>query len=258
MERITKAGPHVAAVRRWDAIPEGRELPGLPGRTIALSRAHLLANRIVAFDGSRPEAKAVDMLRRQLVRKMDEREWRVVGLTSPNGGCGSTTTALNLAFSVARQADRQVLVVDLHFQRPAVGRALGIAQGPGALDVLQRGVGIRSAVSQTEVGGAAGALVLTAGVDDQENASAPKAHRRGLVLDELRKEFSSCLIIADLPPISQGDDALLAAEHACCALLVVAAGRTTGRQVEESLKELSAANVAGLVLNDCRELTTVL
>ncbi len=52
--------------------------------------------------------------------------WRVLGVTSPTPGCGKTLTAVNLAFSMARQPDQAVVLVDLDFQKPQVGNSLGV------------------------------------------------------------------------------------------------------------------------------------
>src|ERR1700733_730191 len=80
---------------------------------IALNAAYLESNRIIAHDDMDPRSKFFDMLRTQVLQSMDQRHWKILGITSPTPGCGKTVTAVNLAFSIARQPDRSVLLVDL-------------------------------------------------------------------------------------------------------------------------------------------------
>ena len=63
--------------------------------------------------------------------------WKVLGITSPTPGCGKTLTAINLAFSIARQPDQSVLLVDLDFQKPQVANSLGLVPAhDGVLGLL--------------------------------------------------------------------------------------------------------------------------
>ena len=77
-----------------------------------------------------PRSKAFDMLRTQVLQAMDQHQWQLLAITSPTPGCGKTLTAINLALSIARQADRSA-----EFDEPpgpATGRALEVdnAQTP--------------------------------------------------------------------------------------------------------------------------------
>ena len=69
---------------------------------------------------------------------MTARKWKVLGVTSPTPRCGKTLTAINLAFSIARQLNKSVALVDMDLQRPQIAKCLGvtIAAG-GVLEVLQ-------------------------------------------------------------------------------------------------------------------------
>src|SRR5947199_393773 len=58
---------------------------------------------------------------------------QVVAVTSPGVGDGKTTTAINLAGSLAQSASARVLLVDMDLRRPAVARRLGLAGSKRAL-----------------------------------------------------------------------------------------------------------------------------
>ena len=59
---------------------------------------------------------------------------KAIMVTSAFEGEGKTTTVANLAVALARTG-RHVVLVDLHFRRPAVGRSFRLEPGPGVIDV---------------------------------------------------------------------------------------------------------------------------
>ena len=110
-----------------------------------MDRHHLQAMRIVAYDSAEARSTHFDMLRTQVLQRMDAAGRQTVAVTSPRSGCGKTVSAINLALSMARQSEQAVLLVDLDL-RLAPGapisetdRAIQAAQrattGIGSVDV---------------------------------------------------------------------------------------------------------------------------
>src|ERR1700743_929537 len=85
---------------------------------ISLDPNYLQSRRIVAYDGNDLRSRPFDILRTEILRSTDMRDWKIIAVTSPTPGCGKTLTATNLAFSTARQ--RAVCLVDLDMRRPQV------------------------------------------------------------------------------------------------------------------------------------------
>ena len=90
---------------------------------VELDFAYLQSQRIVAYDGKDPRSRSFDILRTEVLRSMDLKGWKTLAVTSPTPSCGKTLTAVNLALSMARQPERQVLLADLDL-RKASGRSL--------------------------------------------------------------------------------------------------------------------------------------
>jgi Mrp family chromosome partitioning ATPase len=69
------------------------------------------------------------------------------------------------------------------------------------------------------------------------------------LLQRIKQEFQSQIIIVDLPPLLSSDDVLAVLPKLDCMLLVTAARITTHAEINESLKHLSSTEVVRLVVN---------
>jgi capsular exopolysaccharide synthesis family protein len=176
-------------------------------------------------------------------RKLDR---PVLVVTSADPGSGKTVTSLNLAISLARRGERNVLLIEGDLLKPSFGTHLQRDESaPGLSDVLssKTTVHARSVVATMWN---AGIDILFAG-SRVDIADLVTASRIEAVLDELRAHYE--LIVIDSPPfvLSVGR-ALLASADA--ALIVVRAGKSVDRSVEEALSIIGPDKTLGLVLND--------
>ena len=116
---------------------------------------------------------------------------RVLLFTSSAAGTGTTTVLLNAAITLARQAERRVVVVDANLRRPAVACRLGLADRPGLREVLAGRVRLEDALRPS---GLTNLSLLSAG--DAEAASPVRLAgeaMRGL-LRQLRERFEMVLV----------------------------------------------------------------
>ena len=125
-------------------------LPSRPRREeVELDLTRLEINRIFAYDGKDYRSRSFDMLRTGILRSMDGKGWTTLAITSPTPSCGKTFTAVNLALSMSRQRDRQVLLADLDLRRPHVSNYLGnvkCEEGSGIVDVVEGHIELQSAI----------------------------------------------------------------------------------------------------------------
>jgi protein-tyrosine kinase len=215
---------------------------------VTLNAAHLEAHRIISHDIADTRSKSFDMLRTQVLQTMDRQNWRFLAVTSPTAGCGKTLTAINLALSIARQRERSVLLVDMDLQKPQVGRCLGIKCGPGLLAAIDGSAALADAVVEARIRSARLAVLpIEKPVSNSSEWMASRA--MGAVLEDIKKDFSSRVVIFDMPPMLYSDEVITILPQIDCVLLVAAVGTTTTSEIAQCNRHLESADVVRLVLN---------
>lgn len=213
-----------------------------------LDRFHLESTRIVAHQAG-PSSSAYDMMRTNLTRTMRDHGWTRVGVTSPSAFCGKTTTCVNLAFSLARQSELRVMVLELDMRRPSMMKALGIGGGKGLAAVLEGQVAPEAGIVKVWPN-------LAFGVNRGPVANASEllaSTRAGTAIDAIEAKFKPDVILLDMPPVLLTDDTLAFLDQTDCALLVAASEQSTVAEIDKAGKELAAhTSVLGVVLNKCR------
>jgi Mrp family chromosome partitioning ATPase/capsular polysaccharide biosynthesis protein len=145
-----------------------------------------------------------------------------VMITGAGASEGKTTTALNLAASLAL-AGKRVVLIEADLRRPKIGQALGVSATRGIASVLIDGFPLSEALLTTEAYGDNLKLLLVdrAGEWMADQFSLPAA--KGLV-DEA-KELADFVII-DSPPLAEVIDALPLVQMTDDVVIVVRLGRT--------------------------------
>ena len=223
-----------------------RALTGTP--VLAALPAGPARSRLVEPGARTPRAEAVRLLRTNLRFRDTGGDTRVIVLTGPGTGEGTTTMLCNLAVSVA-EADMRVLVVDADLREPSVAHVLGLPGSPGLADVLA-GKALTEAVRVWHKGGVT-VDVLPAGSSPQRLPVARRWPPRGPtellggprlaeVLDEARKAYD--LVLVDTPALLRVADAVTLVPLADGVLLTVRYGRTTTGQVASAAEEVAAVS----------------
>lgn len=220
----------------------------VPAREVALNTTILESNRIIAHNETDARSRSFDMLRTQVLQSMDKKNWRFVGITSPTPGCGKTVTAINLAFSIARQPERSALLLDLDLQKPRVSASLGLNCENGVVAVLEGKANLPGAIIQAQAG--ACSILVLPGENSAPDSSAWMTSRPlSAMLQDIRQRYSAHTVIIDLPPMLIGDDVIAVLPQLDCILLVAAVGKSKVSEIEECNKHLRSTEVVRLVLN---------
>lgn len=163
---------------------------------------------------------------------------RVILVTGANPSEGKTTTAANLAASIATSG-RSVILIESDLRRPAVGRAFGVEAEHGVVGVLIEKVEIEEAlVSAPAQVGQLRLLLSDYGGPGiaAELFSLPAARR---MIEDARRLAD--YVVIDSPPLTEVIDALPLARQADDVLVVVRIGRSNLSRVKQ-LGDLLASN----------------
>ncbi|MEQ9121715.1 MAG: P-loop NTPase, partial [Alphaproteobacteria bacterium] len=176
--------------------------------------------------------------------------WSKIGITSPTKGVGKTVISVNLAFSMARQAGRRVLLLDLDLAAPRIASILAPGQTFGMRDFL---VGRTTPEAFLRRCGDN----LLVGLNSQpthDGAEILQSERAKQAIADAIERARPTVVICDLSPALVSDDALNALAAVDCALMVVGAGETTAKEIRESEKLVNEwTELLGIVLNKSKE-----
>src|SRR5690606_24820498 len=164
-------------------------------------------------------AEAYRMLRTSLLFAAEREALDSIAVASSGMGEGKTTTAVNLAVTLA-QDGRKVLLVDCDFQRARLHRVFGLPREPGLADVL---AGRRRGTEPVWPTRQANLWLLPAGRPDEPVDVVQTSTLRAL-LHELGASYD--VVVLDTAPLLATADAALFAAIARGVVFVTRAGRT--------------------------------
>ena len=223
-------------------------------RSLAIARSVLRQRRVMAAYDKGSFVDAIKILRTQVLHRLRENNWNVLGVTSPGHGEGKTLTAVNLAVSLAMEMTQTVLLVDANLRNPSVHEVFGLKDCPGLADYLLDDQPVEDLLVHPGIG----RFVLLPGgraiSNPTELLTSPKMI--GLI-EELRDRYPSRIIIFDLPPLLHTADALAFSPYTDALLLVVEEGKTTAKDVQRALSLVNnTCHVLGTVLNKAGQMGT--
>ncbi|HDC4268762.1 polysaccharide biosynthesis tyrosine autokinase [Enterobacter kobei] len=190
--------------------------------------------------------EAVRGLRTSLHFTMMDATNRIVVVSGPTQDCGKTLVSTSLA-SIAAQAVQRVLFIDADMRKGYVHNIFKLNNHLGLSSVLGGNVEWQDAVQRFEKGGFD---VLTCGPRPSHPVDLLISERFQAVMSRIDTLYD--IVIIDTPPVLAVTDALLITRAAATTLLVARFGKTSGKEVEHSLKRLrqTGVQVNGAILND--------
>ena len=218
-----------------------RTLPGLTGTPQQSSELATI---------SQPQSvvsEAYRALRTSILLSTSKQPPQTILVSSGQPREGKTTTALNLAITLAQRGDRVVLI-DTDLRRPRVHRAFGLTNdrglssylaGNSPLDELPRP--IRQIPNL---------FVITSGPTPPNPAELLSSEPIEGLFHELRRQFD--FIVMDSPPAITVADSMILAAHADGVMLVVHGAVTTRETLKHTTKLMHSVNarMIGVVLNN--------
>ncbi|HWC10644.1 MAG TPA: polysaccharide biosynthesis tyrosine autokinase, partial [Acidimicrobiales bacterium] len=202
---------------------------------------------VVAADPTAAAAEAYRTLRAALLFSSSNDDMRSILVTSSVAAEGKTTTAANLAMTLARSGSK-VLLVDADLRRPSLHRLFTLDNEKGLTSVLLGHVPPADAPIPIDVLGPGALDVLVAGPDGWEATEVLASGRAGPWLEGLRRSYDH--MVVDSAPVLSGADPLALARLSDAILLIVRMG-TRRRDVEMAQQRVEqvSASLLGVVAN---------
>ena len=215
-------------------------------RVVDASNVVLEENRVIAGMYNNAQSGVFRMLRTQILTKMRAKNWQTLAITSPTAGEGKSLIASNLAVAIAMELNQTVMLVDMDLRNPSLSDNFNLNAQLGLKDYLEQDIELKDVLLNPGIN----RMVILPGKgraeDSAELLSSPKmAH----LVDDLKAQYDSRVIIFDVPPILQTDDVLLSSKYFDCMLLVLEDGKNKEADLIRTQQLLEGTNLIGSVLN---------
>lgn len=242
LEYLDQSVKSAADVERVLGIPVLGMVPREPGLRPGAGRGVMTVNNLQADD---PAVEAFRALRTNVTFVGADKPVQLIVVTSPGPQEGKSTTATNLAVTMAQNGKR-TLLIDGDLRRPQLHRSFSLVAEPGLTDLLIGNVSAREIIRPEA---APGLDLIPSGPPPPNPSELLGSDAMRSLLNELRQSYD--YIIMDTPPLLPVTDAAIAATNADATILVVRSGETEEAACLRSLDQLHRvrARVAGAVVN---------
>jgi capsular exopolysaccharide synthesis family protein len=194
-----------------------------------------------------PLAECCRSIRTNLLFMSPDRPAKTLLVTSAAPQEGKTTTAVNLAITMA-QSGLRVLLVDTDMRRPRLHRAFGVSSETDGISSAT--VGDRDVLDMVRSTEVPNLFLLPCGPLPPNPAELMHADRFKLIVERLAEHYDR--VIFDSPPVGVVTDAAILARLTHGTVLVAKSGATTKETLRVAKRVLSDAtvNLLGCILND--------
>ncbi len=173
----------------------------------------------------------------------------VIGVTSSMRGEGKSTTAINLAYTLA-ETGKRVVLIDGDLRLPSVAAKMGVPNSPGVTDLLLGYENRHIREFRTQV--LENWYIIPSGERPPNPSELLGSKKMARLLQALREEFD--YVIIDLPPVNAVSDALVVSKLITGMILVVRQDYTGTKELKNCVRQLKLSNikVLGCVLNGAK------
>lgn len=195
-------------------------------------------------------SEAYKLLRANLIFSMtDEKKCKIIGITSALRGEGKSTTAINIAYTIA-ETEKKVLLMEADMRIPVMAKLLKLENKPGLSHVL---AGVNQLAESVMPSGIQENLnVLSAGEIPPNPSELLSSEKMKRILAALSEEYD--YIIIDMPPITAVSDGLTIMGLLSGIVIVVRQGYCNQSALAETMRQMKFLNIKilGFVMN-CSE-----
>ena len=192
-------------------------------------------------------SEAYKSARTNMLFSIASNDFHTVVFTSCSSHEGKSTTAINMAVSLAKTG-LKTLIIDADMRRPTIGRRLKITNTKGLSDVLGGFCNLDEAMSKSVYDNLD---VLGAGTIPPNPAELLASRKMEETLTELQSRYD--MIIIDTPPVDIVIDSQLMNKMISGILFIVKENSTMHPDIKRSLKkiEMAEGKVIGFIKTSC-------
>lgn len=200
---------------------------------------------IDSFGHRSPEAEAYKILRTNLQFLTVDKEVKTILFTSTAPDEGKSTTAANLALTLAA-AGKNVLLVDCDLRMPVQHKIFNVLNNSGLTNILAENIAPADCIRAVP---GYDLRLLSSGPLPPNPAELLDSERMSRLMNELKQRYDYVLI--DAPPILAVTDAIILGSKVDGVILVSSIGSTNIDKAKEAKETLikGQARILGVVLN---------
>ena len=205
---------------------------------------------VCALEPNSSAVEAYRNIRTNLFFSLPQEDSRILLITSGGPGDGKTTTACNLAITIA-QSGKKVLLVDADFRRPRIHKVFGLDLAVGLSGVLSGQITLDQAVQKSvhDVELIEKLDIVTAGATPPNPTELFEASTLPKLIEEMRGKYDR--VIIDTPPVLFVSDTSILSTVCDGAIVVVKSDKRTRAFASRACKQLTKVKgrIIGGILN---------
>ncbi len=234
------------SVRPMDQEKMGYVSPSYTiSRSVTMNPQVLAANRCVGYQQDSRELEFYKVLRTQILQRT-KGGGSTVMVTSALPGEGKTLTAINLAFTFAKEFKQTALLVDCDLRQQQIHKVLGFPSEKGVVDYLLNDCPVQELFVWP---GVEKLTVISGGKTVKESSELLGSPGMKNLVTDMKNRYPDRYVFFDVPPLLTSADSLAFAPFVDYILVTVQAGQTSLHDVNRALRLLPGEKVLGLVMN---------
>ncbi|MBY0007057.1 tyrosine protein kinase [Priestia aryabhattai] len=175
-----------------------------------------------------------------------EKTCKLFLITSPETGEGKSTTAANLAVSMAQKKEK-ILLIDANLRDPAIQDIFDISNNGGLIDILESEEPFEEVVHQTRI---ENLDILTCGSFSTHFGELLGNKK----MKNLLAKLSACynVVLIDSPSVLMSPETSLLSTYCDGVILILKRGNTKVEKIKEAKKvlDIAGAKIVGAVMNE--------